>query len=36
MVMIGIIVCNKIIMLSSINLQVVYNLPFTDSEADEP
>lgn len=30
--MIGIIICNIIIMLSSINLQVVYNLPLSDSE----
>ena len=37
MVMIGIIVCNKIIMYSSINLQVVYNLPFDrQRDADEP
>lgn len=35
--MIGIIVCNKIIMYSSINLQVVYNLPFDrQRDADEP
>jgi selenoprotein W-related protein len=36
MVMIGIIVCNKIIMYSSFNLHFVYNLPFqTEREDDE-
>jgi hypothetical protein len=35
MVMIGIIVCNKIIMYSSFNLQVVYNQPFRQRENHE-